>query len=231
MTFDPVQNPSHYTAGREFETIDVIEDWGLGFHLGNAVKYISRAGRKDPDKLGQDISKAIWYLERYQDMCTEQKRKRVQTDLEQFASEGTYSILTTPGGLRSPQSRRADVVEDAQEEVEFHALGDLPSSILFGVDDPIYAAQEVPFTYEFDDTISFEPSTFTASSYGKDLSKFEGDDVIVSTFIEGEFMIGKQKNGAVRIIGRADGKDLYEEVLKADPQDLAPSEFEPMHDA
>ena len=38
-------------------------------HLGNAVKYISRAGRKD-DKLHQDISKAIWYLERYQDACT-----------------------------------------------------------------------------------------------------------------------------------------------------------------
>lgn len=60
---DPVNNPSHYTHSA-VETIDAIEAWGLGFHLGNAVKYISRAGHKQPDK-SQDIRKAIWYLERY----------------------------------------------------------------------------------------------------------------------------------------------------------------------
>ena len=40
-----VNHPAHYTFGK-FEVIDVIEDWKLGFHLGNAVKYIARAGRK-----------------------------------------------------------------------------------------------------------------------------------------------------------------------------------------
>ena len=45
--FDPVKKPSHYTAGRKYEPKDVIRDWDLNFNLGNAVKYISRAGRKN----------------------------------------------------------------------------------------------------------------------------------------------------------------------------------------
>ena len=61
---DVVNNPSHYTDGK-IEVIDFIEDKKLGFHLANAVKYISRAGKKDPSKTKQDIDKAIWYLERF----------------------------------------------------------------------------------------------------------------------------------------------------------------------
>ena len=60
--YDPVSRPSHYAQGREYEPIDVIEDWGLGFHLANATKYISRAGRKGGEI--QDLEKAVWYLER-----------------------------------------------------------------------------------------------------------------------------------------------------------------------
>ena len=46
---DPVNRPSHYTDG-EIEVIEFIEDKNLGFCLGNAVKYIARAGKKDPTK-------------------------------------------------------------------------------------------------------------------------------------------------------------------------------------
>lgn len=60
---DNVNHPSHYAEGRRFEPIDVIEDWGLDFHLGNAVKYISRAGRKGDAR--EDIEKAVWYLNRW----------------------------------------------------------------------------------------------------------------------------------------------------------------------
>ena len=56
---DNVNHPSHYTSGK-IEVIDFIEDKELGFHLGNAVKYISRAGRKDPDKIVEDLQKAVW---------------------------------------------------------------------------------------------------------------------------------------------------------------------------
>lgn len=60
---DNVSHPSHYTFGK-IEVIDFIEDKKLGFHLGNAVKYISRAGRKDADKTVEDLRKAVWYINR-----------------------------------------------------------------------------------------------------------------------------------------------------------------------
>ena len=61
---DPVNHPSHYTDGT-IEVIDFIEDKQLGYHLGNAVKYISRAGKKDPSKEVEDLRKAVWYIERF----------------------------------------------------------------------------------------------------------------------------------------------------------------------
>ena len=60
---DNVNHPAHYTSGK-IEVIDFIEDKELGFHLGNAVKYISRAGRKNPDKIVEDLQKAVWYINR-----------------------------------------------------------------------------------------------------------------------------------------------------------------------
>ena len=56
-----VNSPAHYNSG-DFEVIDVIEDWNLGFHLGNAVKYIARAKHKG--KYKEDLEKAIWYIKR-----------------------------------------------------------------------------------------------------------------------------------------------------------------------
>lgn len=60
---DPVNRPSHYADGK-IEVIEYIEDKGLGFCLGNAIKYISRAGKKYKDKEIEDLKKAIWYIER-----------------------------------------------------------------------------------------------------------------------------------------------------------------------
>ena len=58
---DQVNNPAHYTDGG-IQTIDFIEAKNLNFHLGNVVKYISRAGKKG-DNL-EDLLKAQWYLNR-----------------------------------------------------------------------------------------------------------------------------------------------------------------------
>ncbi len=58
---DPINHPPHYTHG-DIEPIDAIEAWGLGFCLGNVVKYVARAGHKG-DRL-EDLKKARWYLER-----------------------------------------------------------------------------------------------------------------------------------------------------------------------
>lgn len=61
---DAVNHPAHYTSGK-IEVIEFIEDQKLGYHLGNALKYICRAGKKDRAKLEEDLRKAVWYLERY----------------------------------------------------------------------------------------------------------------------------------------------------------------------
>lgn len=62
---EKINHPSHYGGENSlYETIKVIEAWNLNFNLGNAVKYISRAGKKDETKYIEDIKKAIWYLER-----------------------------------------------------------------------------------------------------------------------------------------------------------------------
>jgi hypothetical protein len=58
---DKVNSPSHYKVGG-IETIDFIEAKGLDYHLGNVVKYISRAEFKDT-KL-ENLKKAQWYLNR-----------------------------------------------------------------------------------------------------------------------------------------------------------------------
>lgn len=58
---DPVNHPAHYTDG-QIEVIDFIDDKQLPYCLGNAVKYISRAGKKDPAKTIEDLQKAVWYL-------------------------------------------------------------------------------------------------------------------------------------------------------------------------
>lgn len=58
---DNVNHPSHYTRGN-IEVIDFIEDQNFNYRLGNAVKYICRAGYKD-NKV-EDLQKAIWYLYR-----------------------------------------------------------------------------------------------------------------------------------------------------------------------
>lgn len=59
---DTVNHPSYYQG--KIEVIDFIDDKNLGFNLGNCVKYISRAGKKNPEKFLEDLEKARWYLDR-----------------------------------------------------------------------------------------------------------------------------------------------------------------------
>jgi hypothetical protein len=66
MSSDAVNHPAHYGgANNPYEAIKVIDAWGLGFSLGNAVKYIARAGRKGDtiDNAIEDLKKARWYLD------------------------------------------------------------------------------------------------------------------------------------------------------------------------
>ena len=63
MENEMINHPKHYGGeNNTYEAIKVIEAWDLDFHLGNTVKYISRAGKKNPDKELEDLKKAQWYL-------------------------------------------------------------------------------------------------------------------------------------------------------------------------
>lgn len=73
---DAVNSPAHYADGK-IEVIDFIEDKNLDFCLGNAVKYIARAGKKDKDKEVEDLEKALWYINRRIKQLTEKKVKGV----------------------------------------------------------------------------------------------------------------------------------------------------------
>lgn len=63
---EQVNHPSHYQFGNDktYEVIKIIEIYGFDFHLGNCFKYISRAGKKNPEKEIEDLKKARFYLDR-----------------------------------------------------------------------------------------------------------------------------------------------------------------------
>lgn len=61
---EAVNHPDHY-GGKDnpYEVIKVVRAWNLSFSLGNVVKYVARAGKKDPAKRLEDLHKAMWYLQ------------------------------------------------------------------------------------------------------------------------------------------------------------------------
>lgn len=76
--------PNHYIAGRLIEPLEVIEEWQLNYHMGNALKYVSRAGRKICEKT--DLEKALVYLDRFMRNCT------IATAEGYFKKEKRFSI-------------------------------------------------------------------------------------------------------------------------------------------
>jgi hypothetical protein len=90
MSKETVNHPNHYGGDTTYEAIKVIEAWGLGFHLGNSVKYISRAGRKDPTKELEDLKKAQWYLDRK----IKQLENKVEIDID---DDGMFIPVPRPG--------------------------------------------------------------------------------------------------------------------------------------
>lgn len=117
--FDPVNNPRHYTEGRQHEPIDVIEDWGLDFQLGNAVKYISRAGRKG--NAVQDLKKAIWYIER--EISKLEKEREAQSHI---ASVWGGTVLCEPPEPVPVPNNDTAVIVDTNGIVEMNPPLDAP---------------------------------------------------------------------------------------------------------
>jgi CO dehydrogenase/acetyl-CoA synthase alpha subunit len=59
---DNINHPKHYNQYQGLEIIDLVEQ--MNFNRGNAVKYIARAGFKNPETEIEDLKKALWYIER-----------------------------------------------------------------------------------------------------------------------------------------------------------------------
>ena len=115
---DTVNHPSHYTDGK-YEVIDFIECWGLGYHLGNAVKYISRAGKKDPSKTIEDLEKAAWYLDR----ASRARYFRLWGDynmnipMEDYCKEKGLSDLLAKAVVHICQGYPKEAYDDVREEI------------------------------------------------------------------------------------------------------------------
>lgn len=73
-----VNSPSHYHKASGVEVIVAIEAWGLGFCLGNVIKYVARAGRKDSGTRMEDLEKARWYLNRELEALEQEERERAE---------------------------------------------------------------------------------------------------------------------------------------------------------
>lgn len=65
MATEKIDHPAHYGgADNPFEVIKIIEYYGLGFHIGNALKYMLRAGKKEGETELDDLKKVRWYIDR-----------------------------------------------------------------------------------------------------------------------------------------------------------------------
>ena len=104
---DNVNHPAHYTDGK-IEVIDFIEDKKLNYHRGNAVKYICRAGKKDPAKEIEDLQKAAWYINREIQRLEAQKQKDARA--EELRAIG----VTFADDIRDALQRRIRVPDGVQ---------------------------------------------------------------------------------------------------------------------
>ena len=173
---DPINSPSHYAEGRQYEPIDVIADWELNYHLGNTLKYISRAGRKQNHL--EDLKKAQYYL-----------NKEIQK-LEAVPFAVTYEDILQD---------QAHAASEGDELLLEYGLTDIDDQPLPGWDsdddymwDPSLGPVELS-SEEIKEILS-----------KKDLNQFE-DDEIVSTVERRGLIIGFRKDGTSCLLGR-DGK-------------------------
>ena len=60
---ETVDHPQHYGGDTVYEHIKVVRAWGLNYELGNATKYICRAGKKPGVSAIEDLEKAMWYIQ------------------------------------------------------------------------------------------------------------------------------------------------------------------------
>ena len=94
MANDAVNHPSHYTDG-EIEVITYIDDKNFNYCRGNAIKYISRAGKKNPEKEIEDLEKAEWYIHHEIERLQKIKDQKIKEEASQRAKESWTELPKT----------------------------------------------------------------------------------------------------------------------------------------
>ena len=186
--FNPIDRPSHYAAGRKFETIDVIEDWALSYRLGNVLKYVSRAGRKDPAKTVEDLKKAQWYL----------SREIAALEGEQTPYSVTYEDVLEDYAACAAKGEEL-VLEYGVQDVDDQPLPGWEE----GGEDDWLAFWDSDDDYMWDPSLG--PVELSAEEVqeilsNKDLSQFH-DDEIVSTVERRGLILGFKKDGSSCVLG------------------------------
>tara|TARA_B100002019_G_C21253481_1_gene592520 strand:- start:85 stop:441 length:357 start_codon:yes stop_codon:yes gene_type:complete len=100
-----VNHPIHY-GGKDnpCETIKVIESLGIlsGFCIGNAIKYLMRAGKKDQHKTIEDLEKAIWYIDYFiNDLKSKNDKEQVilEEDPANYYTQAEKDLHTWKDGV------------------------------------------------------------------------------------------------------------------------------------
>jgi len=191
-------NPTHYRGDRKYEPIAVIEDWGLNYRLGNAVKYISRNGRKPGEDRIEGLKKAIWYLEREIEALKPSQYSVAYEDvLEDFAAcaaEGNEPILEY-GNWGA-----AEEIPFAWTPRDDGPVGSGGTDTIFSVND--FWMDTPDYVTGWDPTLGpFEISQKEIDEIlsRKALDQFD-DDEIVSTVERRGMIIGFRKDGSSCII-------------------------------
>lgn len=133
---DMINRPPHYVDGRKYEPLNVIEDWGLNYRLGSALKYISRAGRKDPSKYAEDLRKAVFYLERERDAFEDQQAPCAVTHEDVLEDQAACAAEGEEYNLEQSLDRQYGLWMDHVSEVAAGPLADFWDPSLGPVEPP-----------------------------------------------------------------------------------------------
>ena len=198
MTHDSIHRPAHYAEGRIYEPIAVIEDWDLNYRLGNTVKYISRAGRKQ--NALEDLKKARWYLDREIDQL--ELNQEPPTDYEQvltfYGQTQDDSIAwPEPDGSGFDKLIDPDNLWGAAQPVPFDATEDCVS---FDTTDHDWK----DFWAGWDESVGptevwLSDSEIENILAKKDLDHFN-DNEVVSTIDKRGFILGVKKDGSTCVL-------------------------------
>lgn len=184
---DAVSHPAHYTSGG-IETIDAIEAWDLGFHLGNVVKYVSRAGKKDPARTVEDLRKAKWYLERAIERADDEPRGIVVSAMQPLTADeveqlrrrvrAAFTGTASPVVTRARAQTNAKVMKAllqfgralriARERHERETRAALQRACRVG-------SAEDPSCFTFRAACTVDPSGYSEGNRAEALHSIEGD--------------------------------------------------------